>query len=201
MGSIGTLDGVRAGRSRSGGGPDDGLSDARLVEAVASGVECDRAIAELWRRHIGAAVGAARLTLGCTSAEDVAADVFWSMIRAVRAGAGPLDGGVRPYLCRSARRLARRSARPELVRFDPARHDAGHDGEPPVLAHAVDAELVPGWSELSIRARRIVWWSVVCGMSPHEIGTRTGLRPNTVAVIGSRARAALRERIEQARAS
>jgi DNA-directed RNA polymerase specialized sigma24 family protein len=108
---------------------------------------------------------------------------------------------VRPYLCSSARRLARRTARPELVGFDPARHGGTSDGDHPAFDGIVDVELLPGWTALPARAQRIVWWSAVCGMSPHEIATRTGLRPNTVVVIGSRARAALRESIEQARAA
>lgn len=170
------------------------LSDLELIGRLTGTARVDGAIAELFRRHLAAARRAAASVAGCRTADDVASEVFAAMVLAVQRGRGPVDGGVRAYLCGSARRLARRHRDRELPGSDHTAHLVAADQvERAVLDWVVDVDVFPGWTELPSRSRQILWWSAVCGLSAREIGDRTGLRPNTVTVIGARARTQLRQ--------
>lgn len=167
-----------------------GLSDGELVLRTRSG---DRgAYAELWRRHSGAGLRAAR-QFTWLDADDLVSEAFVRIYRLVLAGGGPM-GAFRPYLYTAIRNLARSwgSARHEVAVEDITLFEPEPDPEDPTTA-ALDRSLtVTAFRTLPPRWQAVLWYTEVEGMDPHEVAPLLGLSANGVAALSYRAREGLR---------
>ncbi|WP_405471937.1 sigma-70 family RNA polymerase sigma factor [Streptomyces canus] len=192
------------------------LSDADLIDRMRSGD--DRAYEALYRRHAGAVRRYARTCCrdGHT-ADDLTAEVFASMLHAVRGGHGP-EHAVRPYLLTSIRRVAARwtkSARREQLVDDFAvfaaqatRSSEVSDDDTLDLGADVRAMHVAEQSmamqafrSLPERWQAVLWHTEVEDESPSEVATLFGLDANGTRVLASRAREGLKQAYLQAHVS
>jgi RNA polymerase sigma factor (sigma-70 family) len=167
-------------------------SDASLIRATREGVP--DAFGALWQRHHAAAIGLAR-SLAPACAEDLAADAFARVLRAIRSGAGPVDA-FRPYLLATVRTrfvdhyraeqhtfaCADDSTFDRVVTSQPDEHDAD---SPPDRARQA-------WSSLTSREQWVIWATVVAGYSNTEVAAQLGVKPTTAAVWLHRSRERLR---------
>jgi RNA polymerase sigma factor (sigma-70 family) len=151
---------------------------------------------QLWRRHYPATLATARkVTRGDRDAEDVAADAFTGMLRAMQSGAGPTQG-IRAYLNTAVRHGAAATAR--------KRHGDVLVGEPPHLDRLMPAAPGPEarvprqalvretFRALPPRWQAVLWRTIVHGDSNAEIAQDLALTPNAVAALARRARLGLR---------
>jgi RNA polymerase sigma factor (sigma-70 family) len=176
-------------------------SDEELLQLLRDG---DTAAADqLWRRHHPAALATARrVTSGSRDAEDVAAEAFLAMLRALLSGSGPTQS-IRGYLAMAVRHGAAAAARKhdqdtliggssELDRVLPA--ESGPESRVPrqVLVREACRSLPP-------RHRLVLWRTVVEGASASEVAHDLGISPNAVAALTRRARLGLRRAYLQAR--
>jgi RNA polymerase sigma factor (sigma-70 family) len=163
------------------------LTDDQLLARVRAG---DRgAFGELWRRHEPDARAFARhLTHSNHEADDVVAEAFAKVLRAIHGGAGPTEA-FRPYLRTAVRRTWwRRSTVRPLAALDeddrvaaPVPDDVGFDG----AACRAFRRLNPRW-------QTVLWLADIQGRSSAEVGTALGLSPNAAAALIGRAREGLR---------
>ncbi len=174
-----------------GAGTDD-PSDGALLQRLRNGD--DQAYAELYRQH---APVVRRFALSMPrpgiDVDDVVAEVFLRVLRAVRGGHGPKDY-VRTYLLTVVRRVlnewsvARRDEpmRTEQLgnRIPPQGDHQNTQAEGELLARAFD--LLPA------RWRDVLWRMEVEGHRPASIAAQLGLTPNATAVLAHRARRGLR---------
>ncbi|WP_181158552.1 sigma-70 family RNA polymerase sigma factor [Leucobacter massiliensis] len=165
-------------------------SDEQLLAAWRAGD--DAGVAELWERHHGAALHAARRIAPRLDPEDVASEAFLKIFETVRRGAGP-HGAFRPYLYRVIRSIAYDRAHPaeeasDLLDLFPADmsgapwEDAAFDESAAATAYA---SLTPRW-------QAVLWYSEVEGLPPREIAVLLGISANGVSALTIRAREALR---------
>jgi RNA polymerase sigma factor (sigma-70 family) len=165
--------------------------DHELLARVRSG---DRsAYGLLWERYEAEARASARfLTRSRDEADDVVAEAFARVLRAIHGGAGPTEA-FRPYLMTALRRTAwrRQEARRMESRLD---GDTGlaTDDEPPPEAIALDGEMARAFSCLSPRWQTVLWMAEVEGRTTAEIGAHLGLSANAAAALLGRARDGLR---------
>lgn len=185
-------------RETRGASPAD-ASDAALLDRARAG---DRAaFAELWVRH---AAAAGRVARGFTwiDADDLVAESYARILRAVRAGAGP-RGAFRPYLYATIRNLARSwgAARRDVAVDDLAdRPDESALDDPAV--RALDRTLtVRAFRSLPERWQATLWYSEVEGMEPREFASILGMSANAAAALAYRAREGLRRAWLQAHVS
>ncbi|WP_406217590.1 sigma-70 family RNA polymerase sigma factor [Streptomyces canus] len=192
------------------------LSDADLIDRMRSGD--DRAYEALYRRHAGAVRRYARTCCrdGHT-ADDLTAEVFASMLHAVRGGHGP-EHAVRPYLLTSIRRVAARwtkSARREQLvddfavfaaqatRSSEVSDDDTLDPGADVRAmHVAEQSMaMQAFRSLPERWQAVLWHTEVEDESPSEVATLFGLDANGTRVLASRAREGLKQAYLQAHVS
>ncbi|MET9791484.1 sigma-70 family RNA polymerase sigma factor [Streptomyces canus] len=192
------------------------LSDADLIDRMRSGD--DRAYEALYRRHAGAVRRYARTCCrdGHT-ADDLTAEVFASMLHAVRGGHGP-EHAVRPYLLTSIRRVAARwtkSARREQLvddfavfaaqatRSSEVSEDDTLDLGADVRAmHVAEQSMaMEAFRSLPERWQAVLWHTEVEDESPSEVATLFGLDANGTRVLASRAREGLKQAYLQAHVS
>jgi len=170
-------------------------SDRSLLLAVRIGDA--GAYGELYRRYAGDARRYARSLAGPDDVEDVVAESFAKMLRAVRSGHGPVDRAA-PYLMVAVRTSAatihgrRARARAFDLKFAPT--EAVME-DPSALVS--DDQLVTAFRSLSRRWRQVIWWSVIEGMSPGEIGERLDINASAAAALTYRARRALQQAYER----
>ncbi len=167
--------------------------DARLMNRLRAGD--DSAYDELYRRHAPAvrrfALGAQRPGI---DADDVVAEVFLRVLRAVRAGHGPRDY-VRTYLLTVVRRVLAEwgsARRDQPMHGDELGERAGHHAD----HQSTQAErelLARAFTLLPARWREVLWRMEVEGHRPGSIAQDMGLTPNATAVLAHRARRGLRE--------
>lgn len=170
--------------------PTDGpLAEQRLLRRFRSGD--DSAFGELYETLRPAAQRYARRLVGASDAEDVVADAFTKVFRAIRNGHGPVDQPA-PYLMYAIRTTAwhhRRQHNQELdksMRLEPALRVAAP-------AHApLDDDLVAAMGTLCCRYQQVIWWFEVEGRSAAEVGAELGMSPNAASALAYRARRALR---------
>jgi RNA polymerase sigma factor (sigma-70 family) len=164
-------------------------TDAQLLEAVRAGHH--RAFGELYRRYLPEATRFARSRVRAEDVDDVVAESFAKILAALQRGKGPDDEPIR-YLMVTLRSTAltlhaQRIRRRELARrYAPGQrtHDVHPGAHDDLLLHAF-ASLTPRW-------RQVMWWSVIEGLTSHEIGQRLGLNPGAAAALTYRARRGLR---------
>ena len=172
--------------------------DRALLERVRGGDGL--AYEELYGRH---ALAVRRFALRSPrpgiDADDVVAEVFLRVLRAIRSGAGPRDY-VRTYLLTVVRRVQ--------AEWCAARRDEPMIGDeigkriPQLGDHQTrQAEgelLAQAFHRLPARWREVLWRTEVEGHRPASIAAQLGLTPNATAVLAHRARRGLRAAYLQA---
>uniref|UniRef100_UPI0015F1238D RNA polymerase sigma factor n=1 Tax=Streptomyces shenzhenensis TaxID=943815 RepID=UPI0015F1238D len=196
--------------------------DSQLIERTRAGD--DSAYEELYRRHADAVRRYARTCCrdGHT-ADDLTAEVFASMLQAIRGGSGP-EYAVRAYLLTSVRRVAAqwlRSARRErlvddfaLFTAQSARGSGGFGGsggsendtldlgaDVRAMHEAERSMAMQAFRSLPERWQAVLWHTEVEDESPDEVAPLFGLDANGTRVLASRAREGLKQAYLQAHVS
>ncbi len=173
-------------------------SDAEIIVAVREG---DRdAYSILFERHASAA---RRVAFAYTSVpsdvDDIVADAFESVLRALQGGNGPSEA-FRAYLFTVIRRTARDlKRRADRIRpcDDMAVHDEvlGHQeaSSDPTMAKFEHSTVAEAFASLPERWQIVLWYTEIEKRTPAEIAPGLGLTPNGVAALAYRAREALRQ--------
>ena len=166
-------------------------SDTDLVESARAG---DReAFAELWRRHASAGRTVAR-SFTDEDPDDVVAEAYALILKAVRDGRGP-HTGFRPYLFTTIRNVAagwgggRREAPIEDASTipDPSSTEAAS-------MEALDRSLTAqAFRSLPVRWQEVLWYCEVERMTPAAVAPLLGLTANGTAALAYRAREGLRQ--------
>lgn len=173
------------------------LTDGELLAEVRLGG--DEAFAELYRRHAPMARAVARrLVRSANDADDLAAEAFARILRALRNGRGP-DTMFASYLAATVRNVSydrlRRTRESPVAEMDDLTDDllgdAAHTREEWRFAAAAFRALPERW-------RRVLWHTEVEGRTPAELGAVLGLAPNAVAALAYRAREGFRQAYVQA---
>lgn len=165
------------------------LTDERLLELARAGG--DGAYAELYQRYEGEVRRFARTLVGPDDVDELTSESFAKMLGALRRGKGPVDHPVRYLMVTtrtSAISLSQRHRKQEQIRNHAGLRVAAVHEDP----MGADDELLAAFAQLSPRRRKVLWWSVVEGLSPAEIGVRMGVAPGTVSALLYRSKRALR---------
>lgn len=166
-------------------------SDTSLVASARDGD--DAAFAELWRRHAAAGRTVAR-SFSTEDPDDVVAEAYARILKAVRDGRGP-SAGFRPYLFTTIRNVAAAwgGARRDLpiedatTLEDPASTEAAS-------MEALDRSLTArAFRSLPVRWQEILWYCEVERMTPAAVAPLLGLSANGAAALAYRAREGLRQ--------
>lgn len=172
--------------------------DRELVARAGSGDA--GAMAELYRRHAGAALRVAEaVTQNPHDAADAVSESFARVLDALRAGRLGSEVHFRAYLLSASRHAAidllRATDRTRPTeRVEDLDGAAGAQPSDRLLA-AAEATLVgTAFQSLSRRWRQVLWLIEVDGLTPTHAGALLGLSPNGTAQLAFRARAALRSR-------
>lgn len=167
------------------------LADSDLVARVRTGDA--ESFAELYRRHRQLAGRVARRAgVSAHDADDVVAEAFAKVLRAVRGGLGPTENFV-GYLATAVKRVAwsalEDSARclptADLTVLDAATDAAGAE----TLGDSVTGA---AFAALPRAARSLLWRVEVEGDPVGDIARELGKSPNSVAAAAFRARSRLR---------
>lgn len=149
--------------------------------------------AELYAEHLPAARRLALALVPAHAADDIVAEAFTRVLARQRAGAGP-DGAFGPYLRAAVRNLAR-DWLSERKRVIPAPVDPRAVRVPAAGDLAVAAEerrmTLRAFESLPPRWRAVLWQTEVEGRTPAELAQVSGMTPNAVAQLASRARVGL----------
>ena len=171
-------------------------SDDALLTAVRAG-DADAFGALFVRHRPGALRLARRLVRDPATAEDIVAEGFAQVLRAIRNGRGPTRS-FPAYLHVAVRTAAaaviERRERVEL-RADPTE---GVDHLDPIGGVADRSIVVDAFSQLPARWREVLWHLEVEGVGVSELASRLELKPNAVSALAFRAREALRARYLEA---
>ena len=173
-------------------------SDAELIAGVRAGESA--AFAILYERHGDAARRvAAMYTASPSDVDDVVAEAFARVLKALQQGSGP-DLAFRAYLFTVVRRTGLdlinkgKRIRPEEdleVHSAALGFEAGSDE--PTLDNFEQGVIADAYRSLPERWQVVLWYTEIEGKSPSEIATVMGLTPNGVAALAYRAREALRQ--------
>lgn len=150
------------------------------------------AFGELYSRLENDARRLARSLVDRDDVDDVVAESFTKMLRAIDRGKGPIDGAAR-YLMVTVRatamtlygRRTRQAKIADMVGGTPAEADPAFVVE--------DQDLVQAFRSLQPRWRQVIWWTEVEGMRPAEVAVRLGINASAASALAYRARRALRE--------
>jgi len=167
-------------------------SDEELLLRVRQGDR--RAYAELYERHHRVLKRYARSLVPADDVDDLVAESFTAMLRAIKSGKGPVDTALR-YLMVVVRNGAvtfyqRRAKATETV----AR--LALEPTPEQVELTADPHLDAAFRSLSPRWQQVLWWSEIEDLPPTEIGERLGLAPTAASALAYRARRALRAAYE-----
>ena len=163
-----------------------------LLELTRDGMA--EAFGELWSRHSGAVVAAARASTGYDP-QDLMQEAFAKVFASIKAG-GQLPIAFRAYVATTARRLA----------VDLSRKDDGtiHNSFEDEADHAAFAEedfservledstTGQAFQELASRHREVLWYRDVEDLPVQEIARYVGMSPNSTTVLIKRARDAFK---------
>lgn len=168
-------------------------SDADLIAAVREGDTASYGV--LYERHLVAAKRAAScLANSAAEREDLVADAFTRVLRALRDGGGPNEE-FRAYLLVTMRNAAistHRGATVSLYANVPETYLPRPGGDP-VLNKWDAMTAAAAFASLPERWRTVLWHTEVEDESPAEIAPLLGMRPNGVAALAYRAREGLRQ--------
>lgn len=149
------------------------------------------AFADLYRLLEPAARRSARRQVGPSDVDDVVAETFARVFRAIQHGRGPTDR-LLPYLLYAVRTnawLHQRRRTQEVEKALRLQHPTVQAIDP---TFETDDDLRAAYASLSDRHRRVLWWFEVEGWSAIDVGAELGISPNAAAAVGYRARRALR---------
>jgi RNA polymerase sigma factor (sigma-70 family) len=175
------------------------LDDSQILAQVRNGDTA--AFGLLWRRYEPDARAVARyLTRSSHEVDDVVAEAFAKVLRAIQGGAGPTES-FRLYLLTAVRRTSwRRNEQRAAVTLDDdeatwltpmAVEDIG--GE----ANGFEGAIAEAFRSLAPRWQTVLWHTEIVGRSSAEVGELLGLSPNAAAALIGRARAGLRHAYEE----
>lgn len=172
--------------------------DAALLHATRAGDAA--AFGRLYERHAGAALVVARqYTDGPADAEDVVADAFANVHRALLGGGGP-EVAFRAYLFTVVRRVAavqRTAGRRTEPTDDVATLETAaapvEAAEAPTLAGYERSVVARAFRSLPERWQLVLWHTEVEGLTPAQIAPVVGLSANGTAALAYRAREGLRQ--------
>lgn len=181
-------------------GPIDDLADDLLIALVRAGeVQATEAFAELWKRHLPAALAAARRITLTYDASDLASEAFARVLVSLQAGRGP-DLSFRAYLIVTMRNVAagwaRHAARLSLQELDDL------DDLPQTATGLDRLDRLAGFEafrSLPERWRKVLWYSEVEDFSPAELGEVFGITSSAAAMLTFRARQGLRKAWESSK--
>lgn len=168
-------------------------SDAELIAAVRDGHTS--AYGVLYERHLHAAKRAASCLAHSTAErEDLVADAFTRVLRALRDGGGPNEE-FRAYLLVTMRNAAISGSRGAAVSLyaDVPETYLPRPGGDPVLNKWDAMTAAAAFASLPERWRTVLWHTEVEEETPAEIAPLLGMRPNGVAALAYRAREGLRQ--------
>jgi RNA polymerase sigma factor (sigma-70 family) len=166
------------------------LSDSELV-----GLTRDHdpaAFGQLWQRYRPIALAVARRTTRRFDAEDLVAEAFARILKAIAAGGGPRTE-FRPYLTATIRNVAINlaKAQPPIVSLDAVQElSDGHDHTTAIEVRDAVSRAV---GQLPERWKAALWYSEVEGFSRAETAAVLGISPAAVAMLNHRARRGLME--------
>lgn len=166
-------------------------SDAELLSRVRSGDP--EAYAELWRRHIRAALRVAR-RLVPARAEDLASESFLAVHHQLTVSGNGPETAFRAYLFTTMRNTAMRWQRADSrIETDPDLDDVEFTDAASILEdRARSAELLEAFRSLPERWQRVLWLTEVEDAARPEIAAELGIRPNAVSALYRRARQGFR---------
>ncbi|MGH3466292.1 MAG: RNA polymerase sigma factor, partial [Thermocrispum sp.] len=175
-----------------------GIDEQVLLSRLRGGQ--DEAFGELFEQHSSAVRRLARsLANDASEAEDVTAETFFRVLRAIKRGNGPNDN-VRGYLLTVARRVAwewKGAAHDVPVSDDELTNRAG--ATEPAAARSAEYSLITrAFTSLPERWRTVLWRTEVEGDQPAVVAPHFGLSPNATAALARRARQGLRAAYLQA---
>ena len=169
---------------------DADASDEELAERTRRGDA--KAYAELWRRHSHAGQTAAQQFRSIADPEDIVAEGYLQILRALQRGGGPHEA-FRPYLYRTVRNIAlswnRKKPEDPLELADDL-ESPGATLEDTVLEKTIT---VRAFRTLPERWQTVLWYTEVEGMEPREAAPYLGLTPNSAAALALRAREGLKK--------
>lgn len=169
-------------------------SDLELLEATRE--NHPDAYGELWRRHSGAGHTAAKSIAPSLDPQDLTAEAFLKIFRALKSGKGPA-GAFRPYLYQVQRALAA----DWLAERDPLSKTSNEPLESlpdlenpwPWDDQALDEDTaVQAFSLLEDRWQTVLWYTEVEQMPPRKVAAIMGTSANGVSKLAARAREGLR---------
>jgi len=175
-------------------------TDRELLERVRSGDPT--AFGELWERHEPDARSFARyLTRSPHETDDVVAEAFAKVLRAIHRGHGPTES-FKPYLMTAIRRTwwRRTEHRPALPLDDDGSDGPAawpDDAEWALAGEELDGAAGRALRRLSPRWQQVLWYTEIEGRSSAEVGELLGLSPNAAAALIGRARDGLRRAYER----
>lgn len=143
------------------------------------------------RHHADAHRFARRLGRGVADADDIVAEAFAKVLRAMLGGLGPRDG-FRRYLFAAVRSCAYDAHRASIATTDQV-PDVHEDGGFDQVASA-GSPMFNAFSELPERARQVLWMLEVEGWSAGEVARANGSTPGAVSALAYRSRTQLRRR-------
>ena len=176
----------------------DVMDDVALLLAVRAG-DAD-ASAELWHRCVGDARRFARSLVRDSDVDDVVAEAFAKMLRALKSDRGPVDHPAR-YLMVAVRTTAFTMTSKQARANELANRLASDDVVTDMTPDLGDDRIMEAFATLSPRWRKVLWLAEVEGLSPLELGERLDLTPAAASALAYRARRALREAYLLARTS
>lgn len=169
-------------------------SDAELIAAVREGDTASYGV--LYERHLIAAKRAAScLANSAAEREDLVADAFTRVLRALRDGNGPNEE-FRAYLLVTMRNAAISTSRGASVSLYPDVPEIfmpTRTGGDPVVNKWDAMTAAAAFASLPERWRTVLWHTEVEEETPAEIAPLLGMRPNGVAALAYRAREGLRQ--------
>ena len=165
--------------------------DEELAERTRAGDT--RAFAELWSRHAKAGLVAASQFRQIADPEDIVAEAYLQILRALQRGGGPHEA-FRPYLYRTVRNVALGwIPKTTIVDIDDMRESLP-SGAPDLETSALEKTItVRAFRTLPERWQTILWYTEVEGMDPAEAAPHLGLSPNSAAALAYRAREGLKK--------
>lgn len=175
-----------------------GIDEPTLLSRLRGGQ--DDAFGELFEQHAPAVRRLARsLANDASEAEDITAETFFRVLRAIKRGNGPVDN-VRGYLLTVARRVAwewKGAAHDVPVSDDELTSRAGVTEN--TASNSAEYSLITrAFTSLPERWRTVLWRTEVEGDQPAVVAPHFGLSPNATAALARRARQGLRAAYLQA---
>ena len=167
------------------------ISDEELAERTRAGDS--RAFGELWSRHAKAGLAAARQFHTIADPDDIVAEAYLQIFRAMQRGGGPHEA-FRPYLYRTVRNVAMGwIPKAATVDIDDVAETLP-SGKPDIDTAALEKTVtVRAFRTLPERWQTVLWYTEVEGMDPAEAAPYLGLTPNGAAALAYRAREGLKK--------